>query len=282
MSIIPQVLAGIGGSFPGVLNPQGFYNYGRLWSESNHGLNFVKADNLYFTPHGGNVTTIYDGRRWKHYTFGEKILTGPVTPNTTHDVFIDPSLTLSLGADITAGRSTGDDLVYLDGIVVNDADPTKKYLGTIFADSNGQFGVTFEESCILNWYNRLSMVVSKFSSDSHTYTSGTIRPWNNDPTLSIRCMASGLQIESILVKASHITQYPGSLTSATIGIGDNDQTNFSALTNQSFLTADGIFTLGSILHFPIVGLGLNTFYVLESGATGYQSFAALISGSCVC
>lgn len=148
------------------------------------------AGTLYFTPFNGNRIRIFDGTRWKLYTFTERSLSLTITSGSNYDVFIydnSGTLTLELSSAWTNDTTRADALTTQDGIYVKSGATTRLYLGTIRAsgsnvteDSRG--GATTQvggKRFVWNMYNRVQRDILVFEgANSWTYGSTTIRGAN--------------------------------------------------------------------------------------------------------
>ena len=159
---------------------------GRLTTEP--GVPLSTADRtaqatLYFTPDLGNRIGLFDGTRWKLYTFAE--MAQPLTTLTAgknydafvYDNFGTPALSLEVWSTDTARLQN---LATQDGVPVSGYTPTARYVGTIRATSATTTEDSLARRFVWNRYNRLWRPAYKTSSAGHSYDAGTSRPWNND------------------------------------------------------------------------------------------------------
>jgi hypothetical protein len=84
-----------------VLTDHGYTVQGRLTLTTNVPVttsDVSGATSIYFTPYNGNLVSLYDGTRWKLYSFTQLTLAvGTVVPNQAYDVFLyDSNGTLTL------------------------------------------------------------------------------------------------------------------------------------------------------------------------------------------
>jgi hypothetical protein len=141
----------------------------------------VTSGSLYLEPYGGNRIALYDGSSWQVVTFTQYLLTGAsITNSRPHDIFLNynsgsPQLTALAWASDTA-RSTA--IVFVDGIYVRNGANTQRYLGTVWANSSGQFANTKTNRMIWNYYNRVEQdVYAEETGAAHTYATATWREW---------------------------------------------------------------------------------------------------------
>lgn len=273
-------LARLGGVWP-------FVPGGRLTTES--GVAVSTSDRtaqgtLYYTPylHGG--IRIYDGTRWKLYSFTEVSLALTATSGKNYDVFIydnSGTLTLELSAAWTDDTTRATALTTQDGVYVKSGATTRLWLGTIrasgsnvTADSGG--GASSQVGgmrYVWNAYNQVPRFLSVIdTTDNWTYATNTWRQWDN---------ASGNKVEYVCgnaatqVQASFNSQvyFAGSNVVASVGIGIDSTSTASG-------TRVTAFSAGSQITFPITasyigypGLGYHYVAPLEIAISGTAQFA---------
>lgn len=149
----------------------GMFADGRLTRSSgvpvvNNGGN---SSTLYYTPYRGNKLTIYDGSAWQTKTFTELSISNVgLSANTNYDVFVylnsgTPTLVLVAWSGATT-RATA--LTRLNGVLVLNGTPTRRYLGTVRVDEGGDFYDGPNQSFIWNYYNR---ILRMFQTDQDDY-----------------------------------------------------------------------------------------------------------------
>jgi hypothetical protein len=163
---------------------------GRLTTES--GVPISSTDRtaqgtIYFTPYIGNLIALYDGTRWKLYTFTERSLALTVTSGNNYDVFLYDNagtLTLELSAAWTNDTTRADALALQDGISVKSGATTHRWIGTIRASGSnvtedsagGSSSNVGGKRFVWNAYNRLPRHLAVIdTTDSWTYTTQTVR-----------------------------------------------------------------------------------------------------------
>lgn len=140
------------------------------------------AGTIYFAPYTGNKISLYDGTRWKVYTFTERSLALTLTSANVYDIFIyDNAGTLTLESQVwtsTTARSTA--LTTQDGVLVKSGATTRRYLGTIYATATNQTEDSKANRCVWNYYNRARRPLKKVDTAiSWSYATATWRSWNN-------------------------------------------------------------------------------------------------------
>jgi hypothetical protein len=140
---------------------------------------------VYFTPYTGSRIGLYvPGYGWRVYVFSElSISVAAVAADKNLDVFIydnEGSLALEL-VEWSNNTLRATALVRQDGILVKNAVPTRRYLGTIRTSALGVSCDTVLKRFVWNYYNRIerSLLVTE-TTDSWTYAVASIwRSLNN-------------------------------------------------------------------------------------------------------
>ncbi len=130
---------------------------------------------LYFTPYNGNAVSLYDGTRWRLYSFTERSLAlSGLTSGLNYDVFLYDNagtLTLELTAwtnDTT--RATA--LVHQDGVYVRSGAATRRYLGTIRSTAATTTEDSDAKRFVWNYSNRVERQARGVSvADAYTWSS---------------------------------------------------------------------------------------------------------------
>lgn len=210
------------------------------------------ATTLYFTPYGGDQVSLYDGTRWKKYTFTERSIAIPATTATNYDVYLYDNagtLTLDLAAwtnDTT--RATA--LTTQDGVYVKTGATARRYLGTVRTTSvSGQCEDSDTSRLVWNYARRVERhLFCVDTTDSWTYTTATWRAANNNTTLgqgrveavigvaedAIRAVCQGLAINTGAVAGSS-------------GVGIDSTAANSAAVNGSGIGSS--FTVPLVAHY---------------------------------
>lgn len=248
---------------------QGVDPGGRLTLES--GVGVSSADQaakttVYYTPHRHNRIRLYDGTRWKWYTFAE--LSQATTDNTkspaavaaskNYDVFAwDDGGTLRAtrgptwdagavaGSDTARGTGAGStELEFFEGRWVNKNAITNGpaarrglFVGTIRSDASSQINDTLAIRHVWNAVNRVRRPMFRHdSTDSWTYDTDAFREANGS-TANRLSFVAGLAGEA--VNATVVVTPRANVTSATwiVGIGVNSTTVNSAINGGATGTA---------------------------------------------
>src|SRR3990167_6198623 len=140
------------------------------------------ATTVYFTPYKGDRIYLYDGTRWRLYSFSELSLAlGTVTSGLPYDVYIyDNAGTLTLEKVAwTNGTTRAKALGATNGVLLKSGDSTRRYLGTFYTTSTTATEDSVTKRFLWNYYNRAERKLFKaFADASHTYDTGTWRSWN--------------------------------------------------------------------------------------------------------
>lgn len=159
---------------------------GRLTTQS--GVAVSTADRtsqstIYFTPYNGNKVALYDGTRWKFYTFTERSLAlSGLTSGKNYDVFLYDNagtLTLELSAAWTSDTARADALTTQDGVYVKSGATTRRYLGTIRTTSTTTTADSLKNRFVWNYYNRVERRAYAEDLADHTYGTNTERDYGN-------------------------------------------------------------------------------------------------------
>jgi hypothetical protein len=134
---------------------------------------------LYFTPYKGNKISIYDGTRWKLYTFAElSISLAGKTADKNNDVFVyDNSGTLTLElVEWTNDSTRATALALQDGVYCKTGALTRRYLGTIrTTGTTGQCETSRLKWFVWNLYNQALIDLWREETTSYSYTTLTWR-----------------------------------------------------------------------------------------------------------
>lgn len=225
------------------------------------------AGTLYYTPHVGNRIRIYDGTRWKMYTFTERSLALTLTSGKNYDVFIYDNagtLTLELSAAWTDDTTRADALATQDGVVVKSGATTRLHLGTIRASASNQTEDSRSKRYVSNRYHRVKkQMYAQDGTDNWTYTTATFRERNGGSTLGtsrvgyVHCDTGIMAWAMVYSTASN-----SSATNIALGIGID-----SSSVDSSLFSGSGVYNVFTV---PVVaayegfpGLGEHEIHALE-------------------
>jgi hypothetical protein len=246
------------------------------------------ATSLYYTPTVGSRIALYDGTRWKLYTFAEVTLSSPTLTNAIpYDVWLyDNSGTLTL--EVTAWtdattRATA--LTTQDGVYVKSGATTRRYLGTILPSAANQMSDASYFRGVWNQYNQTSCYLNKTVSGSgYTYATATIRHSNNDNTNRITVVTGQNGMCAISLKWCLYKDTTTASAAASVMIGvDSAADNSTGYAGPHHL-ADG-FDMAT--YDGRVALGAHIYYSCERGAGAgsqawYPQSGAAFSGYWTC
>jgi hypothetical protein len=143
------------------------------------------AGTLYFTPYKGNKISLYDGTRWKVYTFSEVSLSLTLTSGNMYDVWLyDNAGTLTLETLIWTNATTrATALATQDGVYLKTGALTRRYLGSLYASGTNTAEDSAARRLLYNYYNRVDRwALGTITDDSWTYTTATYRAANTNTT----------------------------------------------------------------------------------------------------
>lgn len=215
------------------------------------------AGTIYFTPFTGNKVSLFDGTRWKLYTFAERSLAlSSLTSGKNYDVFLYDNagtLTLELSSAWTNDTTRADALTTQDGVYVKSGATTRLWLGTFRATGTATTEKSARRPFIDNWYNPVPYAVRSFdTTDTWTYTSGW-RLKRNDGNNAIELVV-GMPGRAIYLHSKQGQTNSSASVNRAVAIG-YDATNAPATGCQFMVTQLTIATeLGAQLsHHPGVG-----------------------------
>lgn len=231
---------------------------------------------LYLHPYKGNQLWLIVSGIWiPHYiTSPVSISVASLTAARVYDVFAySSSGTITLELEIWTNNTTrATALTRVDGVYVKDGDSTRRYIGTIKADSDG-VGVsnTYKLRCIWNYYNRRPAQLFNYDGTaSWTYSSTAWRQVRGNTANQIEVVI-GINEDNIPLTAMASGTSTVNTTSWT-GIGLNST---SPTTGGSSLTSNlNSFVMRVIaMYNDSPGIGFHTFTWLEyGGGTGTQTW----------
>ena len=239
------------------------------------------ATSLYYTPSEHDVIPLWDGTDWRLVKFTEKTLAlGTLTSTVGYDVFGylsggDLALELLAWASETA-RATAISLQ--DGMYCKSGDHSRLYLGSFMPRSTTTTEDSAQYRMLWNMYNRASKAWALVLSTYHSYTTETVRYFNNVTSYGM-CMLGLADAVTLTVRSTSLRRSGGV---GNVGIGVNTNT---VLTYDSEPTYDTVNLYQSTLaYFPGVALSLgrNTLNMLEVGAAGYEVSGLSYKGEISC
>ena len=141
------------------------------------------ATNIYWTPYGGNLITLYDGADWKTYIHAERTLAVAATTNTMYDIFgyISGGATAIEALAWTNDTTRATALAVFEGRLTKSGDNTRRYLGSYRTTGvSGQTEDSDLNRLLFNYYNRKMRRLFVYeTTDSWTYATAAWRSLNN-------------------------------------------------------------------------------------------------------
>jgi len=252
------------------------------------------AATVFYTPHLHDRVQLYDGTRWKWYTFAELSQAlndaakspAAAVANTNYDMFVwddagtvrctrGPTWNAGAVAGSDTARGTGansTEIEFFQGRWVNKNAVTNGpaarrglYVGTIRTDGASQVNDTKVKRHVWNTYNRARRDIKVTDATATwTYSLATFRQANNSAANQID-MVRGLNEDAVSVNA--IAQANNSVSGGSnfgTGVGLDSTTTTSGLAGGGITTNVGMFTVASYDGLP--GLGRHFLAWLERGA----------------
>ena len=184
---------------------------------------------LYYTPYNGSRVALYDGTRWKLYTFTERSLAlSGLTADKNYDVFLYDSagtLTLELSAAWTNDTTRADALTTQDGVYVKSGSTTRRWLGTIRSTSTTATEDSNAKRFVWNAQNRESrtlLVVE--ASETSTYSTNTWRPYFNDTTNRVQYVCGLAGVAPVIIRGHAYAAHSTNPAVDEVGIGVDSTT----------------------------------------------------------
>lgn len=243
----------------------------------------VTATTLYFAPHTGNRVSLYDGTRWRLYSFTERSLafSASLTSGKNYDVFLydnSGTLTLELSAAWTSDTVRADALTTQDGVYVKSGATTRRWLGTIRASATDTIESTTEKQYVWNACNQIALPLSRYeSAASWTYTLATFQQANANAANQVDWVC-GLPTTFAVTLLAHAANSSASITRSA-GIGMDGITSVIGLGPES--NADGA---GERTSLPAAASGVSPIgrhyltWLEYSGASGTCTWYGSIQG----
>ncbi len=226
------------------------------------------AGTIYWTPYNGNRICLYDGTRWKLYTFAEVSLALVITSGLNYDVFLYDNagvLTLELSAAWASDSTRTDALALQDGIEVKSADKTRRYLGSIRASGTNATTDAKLNRLVFNHYNKVGRKLFFSDSTSHTYNTNALRQWNASASAQVGVLI-GLQDSWFEMTAFVLRQNSAGVAAAAIGIGLNvTNANSADQPDNSSVPAANVTTSATARFAGYLSVGYNFLALLENG-----------------
>lgn len=246
---------------------------GRLTTES--GVPLSTSDRtaqgtIYFTPYNGSLITVYDGTRWKLYSFTERSLALTLTSGKPYDVFIyDNAGTLTLEVLVWTNDTTrATALTTQDGVLVKTGATTRRFLGTIYANGTNVTEDSAQNRLVSNAYNSVARPWRALTTvDSWSYASTTVRQADGNAANQVTAVfpRSGAAVRlSILVVIS------GASSEYHVGVGFDSLTAFDPVNLFPYLApgGSGLIMTATAEYSSNVVTGFHTFAWLEAIAGG--------------
>ncbi|MBI2523625.1 polymer-forming cytoskeletal protein [Candidatus Peregrinibacteria bacterium] len=215
--------------------------------------------NVFFAPYKGDRIYLYDGTRWKLYTFNELSLAlGTVTSGLPYDVFIyDNAGTLTLEKVAwTNGTTRATALGTTNGVLLKSGDSTRRYLGTFYTTSTTTTEDSAAKRFLWNYYNRVPRKLFVNPSDaSHTYATASWRSWNNSTANRVEVVI-GFSETLVDLFARGLCSMPGTSEYGVVGIAvDGTATNDADIVDTSISGPASSFApaFAQLRHYPDPG-----------------------------
>lgn len=242
---------------------------------------------IYYTPFRHDQIALWDGAKWRPYTFTETSLAlSGLTSGKPYDVFgYVSSGVLALELLVWTDDTTRATAVTLqDGRYCKSGDKTRLLLGTIYTTATTTTEDSEAKRYVCNVYNAVPRrILSAISATySHTYTTGTWREWNAGTGVVRPSFVSALPVGTanfgFLANLSAASAQPQGILNLQIDGTDGSArlsaTNFLLYGTNVVLTA----------YLPSSGITAGKHYValVEYGNAGSTYYSADVFGTVSC
>ncbi len=245
----------------------------------------VDGNSIYWAPFNGDRMRIYDGSKWRVYTFGElELALSGLTSGDNYDVFAHADAgtpELELGAAWTSDTVRDEALSQQDGVYVKDDDKSRLYLGTFRAtdtDATTDSGLPAQATNVSpkrflwnNYNRRRRSLTARETAVSWAYTTLAWRVANNNSS-NVCEFVFGLNEDPVMVIASSFSSQTADGNYRVTGIGLDSLTALAVgCLNTSGATAN--FLPMPAFFNRLVGLGYHYTSWLElSEAAGITTW----------
>lgn len=251
------------------------------------------ATTVRYTPHKHDRIKLYDGTRWKWYTFAELSQAttdatkspAAVAVNSNYDMFVwddGGTVRCTRGPAWTSdtGRGTGaatTELELFEGRRVNKIAITNGpaarrglYVGTVRTDGSSQVNDTLAHRHVWNMYHRVARAMRVVeTTDSWAYTSATIRQARGT-TLNQLDIVRGLDEDAVSAAVNALASSSVGACNVFTGVGLDSTTAFAAgfITTSCVVPNNSVAGMSGGAWTGLPGLGRHLLTWLESGAGG--------------
>jgi hypothetical protein len=255
----------------------------------------VSGGTIYFTPAVGNKVALYNPALdlWQLYTFAQLSLNMSALAVNSYDIFIYDAGSTGLTLEYVAwssGAVRGTALAIQNGVLVRNANPSHRYLGTVYLQITGTIYDDETRRFVWNYYNRVhrSLLYQTLTNTWNDTTNG----WAPLENVNFRvnfvvgldeCLVN-LQVQAIAFKVSG-----GGM--AMIGIGLDTSIACSSQAAGATITTNACTITGAYIACPGAGMhflqavggcsagGTTVTYYGDNGVTGLcASLAGFLIG----
>jgi hypothetical protein len=232
------------------------------------------ATTLYYTPHLSDRIALYDGTRWKLYTFTERSLAlSGLTSGQAYDVFLfDNAGTLTL--ELSVRGFAGVTIALTDGRYVRTDDTKRLYLGTIYTTGTNSCADSASQRFVWNMHNRIAKPLRAVdTTNTWTYASAAWRYANNTSANRAE-MVIGLAHEAVEVSVLGTAQVDNAKAGG-YGVGVDSNTVNSAQVMAESSTSDTGTNIchGHAQYRGWPGIGYHYLAWLEYARAGTVTFS---------
>lgn len=279
-----------GGGSP-ILSEATLSNNGRLTLVSGNpiGSGNTVSSTLYYSPYLGNMISLYNvsTSSWDTYTFNEILLSlSGMIIDTNYDIFLfDNAGTLTLENIAWTNNSTRSiNLIYQNGILVRSDNLSKRYLGSIRSTSSTTTEDSETRRLVFNINNPIEKILIASDNTTHTYTSGTIRPYRGLTNIGVTRVELLCGMITSPIKVVCDSTFTTETGASSVGVGQNTTTanNTSAINITTVSSGPALIFSNNSIDILYSSLGYNYLQLLQSGGNITTFYTASFKAALLC
>ncbi len=234
------------------------------------------AGTIYWTPFKSNQVSLFISSAWTLKSTSEIAFPLTVTSGTVYDLFAfwNGSVVAveQLAWSTTTTRAVA--LGQQDGVWVKSTDPTRRYIGTFYANATNQTEDSLANRLLYNFYHQQPRKLAvQDSTSSWSYTTAAWRQAQGTaPNHQFTCVL-GMPWERVEARVSAMESASSAATNMSVAVGVDSTTSPSAdctIYGSGAQNSAGLPTTANYDGVP--GIGFHTVVWLEWGAGGGQFY----------
>lgn len=262
------------------------------------------ATTVYYTPYKHNRISVYDGTRWRFYSFAEMSQTladatkspAAAVASSNYDVFVwsdagtlratrGPAWTSDTarggGAGTTELELFGGKWTNKNAITNGPAAHCGLYVGTIRVDGSTQVNDAFVKRHVWNCYNRVPRGMARQDTSAWVYSSGVTRQANANAANQLD-LVRGLDEDSVTAQVFGLAQSTDAGVSggAAVGLGlDSTTAGVTGSINGGGFLVQNVYAPSFSRWEGLPGLGRHYLVWLETGVGAPYTSSFFASGA---